>query len=241
MNEPKYNDTEYLDAVERSIGMLYLSRFPDSSRPDGWVYTVHIDGALLMSSVSPLSERELATRAIAAHPGKKLKILIGGLGLGYTAQAALESDRSALVRVVDRMDFVINWLRDGLLPLSDQLIKDERMEFVQSDVYADLMGPATETYDLILVDVDHAPDDPLDPASLPFYTAEGQAKVREHLAPGGILAVWSAWDNDLFAAAMAKTYPRAWREPIEWTTPVESDGGQLLHNTLFFGRKPLAK
>jgi spermidine synthase len=240
-NDTEANGTQYLDAIEHSIGMLYLSRFEDASRPDGWVYTVHIDGALLMSSVSPLSERELATRAIAAHPGKELKILIGGLGLGYTAQAALESDRSALVRVVDRMDFVINWLKDGLLPLSDQLLKDPRMEFVQSDVYGDLMGPAKETYDLILVDVDHAPDDPLDPASLPFYTPEGQAKVREHLAPGGILAVWSAWNNDEFAAAMAKSYPRAWREPIEWTTPVEADGGQRLHNTLFFGRMPQAK
>lgn len=230
MNEP-----EFLAAVERSIGMLYLARYRDTTRPDGWVYTVHIDGALLMSSVSPLSERELATRAIAAHPGRELRILIGGLGLGYTVQAALESDRSAKVRVVDQMDFVINWMRDGLLPLSEQLNNDARMEFVQSDVYGDLMGPAKETWDLILVDVDHSPDDPLDPASLPFYTAEGQAKVRKHLAPGGILAVWSAWDDAPFAAAMEQAYTKSWREFIEWKTPEAFDGGQTLHNTLFFG------
>lgn len=232
---------EILDAVERSIGLLYLARYRDPSRPDGWVYTVHVDGELLMSSVSPLSERELATRAIAAHPGPKLRILVGGLGLGYTAQAALESDRSALVRVVDRMDFVINWLRDGLLPLSEQLTSDRRLELVQSDVYADLMGPAQETWDLILVDVDHSPDAPLDVASLDFYTAAGQAKVREHLAPGGVIAVWSAWNDDPFATVMEQSYAQAWREHVEWSTAPEADGGVLLHNVLFFGRKPLAE
>lgn len=230
---------EILDAVERSIGMVYLSRFREPIRPLDWVYTVRIDGELLMSSVSPLSERELATRAIAAHAGPTLRVLVGGLGLGYTAQAALESDRSALVRVVDQMDFVIRWMRDGLLPLSEQLNGDPRLELVQSDVYADLMGPAQETWDLILVDIDHAPDAPLDVASLAFYTEAGQAKVRQHLAPGGILAVWSAWDNDAFAAVMERAYADAWREQIEWSTAdVESDGGQILNNTLFFGRAP---
>jgi len=236
MEEP-----EVLDAVERSIGLLYLSRYRDLTRPDGWVYTVHIDGALLMSSVSPLSERELATRAIAAHAGPKLRILVGGLGLGYTAQAALENNRCALVCVVDRMDFVIKWLRDGLLPLSEQLYNDRRLELVQSDVYADLMGPAHERWDLILIDVDHSPDAPLDLSSLEFYTARGQAKVREHLAPGGVLAVWSAWNNDPFATVMEQSYAEAWREHVEWWTAPEADGGQLLHNLLFFGRKSLAE
>jgi len=234
-------DSEVLDAVEHSIGLLYLSRYPDLARPDGWVYMVHIDGELLMSSVSPLSERELATQAIAAHAGPTLRILVGGLGLGYTAQAALENDRSVLVRVVDRMDFVMKWMRDGLLPLSEQLNSDRRLEMVKSDVYADLLGPAHETWDLILVDVDHSPDDPLDPASLEFYTERGQAKVREHLAPGGVLAVWSAWDNDAFSTVMEQSYAEAWRESVEWWTAPEADDGQLLHNTLFFGRKPLVE
>jgi spermidine synthase len=236
MEEP-----EVLDAVERSIGMLYLSRYRDLTRPCGWVYTVHIDGALLMSSVSPLSERELATQAIAAHAGPSLRILVGGLGLGYTAQAALENNRTALVCVVDRMDFVINWLRDGLLPLSEQLNSDRRLQLVQSDIYADLMGPAHETWDLILVDVDHSPNAPLDVASLDFYSARGQAKVREHLAPGGVLAVWSGSNNDPFAAVMEQSYAEAWVEHVEWSTAPEADGGQLLHNVLFFGRKPLAE
>jgi len=227
---------EVLDAVEHSIGLLYLSRHRD--RSDGWIYTVHIDGQLLMSSVSPLSERELASRAISAHAGASQRILVGGLGLGYTAQAALEDDRSAQVRVVDRMDFVINWLRDGHLPLSEQLCDDPRLELVLGDVYADLLGPSQEKWDVILVDVDHAPDDPLDEQSLAFYTEEGQARVSEHLAPGGVIAVWSAWNNDAFAEVMERSYPEAWREHVVWWTAPEAEDGQRLHNLLFFGRKP---
>jgi spermidine synthase len=230
------NQIEYLSSTERSIGLFYLSRYPEEGHPGGWVYEVHIDGALLMSSVSPLSERLLAIRAAAAHKGDKpLRILIGGLGLGYTAQAALEGDKVDIVRVIDRMDFVMGWLKEGLLPLSKALCEDERVEFVQGDVYGDLMGPATEKWDLILVDVDHSPVMPLDPASLPFYTPEGQARVREHLAPGGILAVWSAHNNDEFADVLSEVYSEAWREHIEWSVPFDG-GADDLHNVLFLAR-----
>jgi spermidine synthase len=231
-------DTEFLGSAERSIGMLYLSRHQRPDVPDDWVYDVHIDGALLMSSDSPLSERMLATRAIEAHPGEQLRVLVGGLGLGYTAQAALDSPRASLVRVVDAMDFVIGWLQEGLLPLSASLTTDERVQLVQGDVYADLLGPPSETWDVILVDVDHAPDMPLDPASLVFYTPEGQQRVGEHLAPGGILAVWSAHDNDDFAAVLDQVYVEAWREHIEWNATRYDEDERPLHNVLFFGRKP---
>ena len=232
------NDIEFIGSAQRSIGLIYLSRYERLKPPGGWVYNVHIDGDLLMSSVSPLSERQLATSAIAAHNGTgKLRILVGGLGLGYTAQAALESPRTAAVRVVDRMDFVINWLVEGLLPLSEQLNSDERVELTQSDVYADVLGPAAESWDLILMDVDHSPDMPLDPASLEFYTRQGQARVREHLAPGGILAVWSAHDNDRFADVLEQGYAESWREYVDWVVDEGGDDQDELHNVLFFGRK----
>ena len=111
------------------------------------------------------------------------------------------------------------------------------MELVQSDVYADVLGEATATYDLILMDVDHAPQMPLDPSSLPFYTAEGQEKVAAHLAPGGILAVWSAFDDDAFAAVLEAGYAASWREEVAWTVDHDDGGHQHLVNTLFFGRK----
>lgn len=236
------NDFDLLDAQERSIGLLYLTRFPRPAAPGGWVYEVYIDGALLMSSISPLSERELASSALAAHtrPGGR-RVLIGGLGLGYTAQAALEGERVEQVRVVDPMDFVRGWLQRGLLPLSEELTADPRLEFHDSDIYADLLAPPDELWDLILVDVDHSPELPLDPASLPFYTPEGQAAVRRHLAPGGVLAVWSAHDNDAFADTLAQVYPRSWREEVAWTVPFEEGPDDELHNVLFLACRDAAE
>jgi spermidine synthase len=134
------------------------------------------------------------------------------------------------------MDFVIDWVRRGLIPLAESLNRDERLSMVQGDVYGDVLGPASETWDVILIDVDHSPDAPLDPATLVFYTAEGQARVREHLAPGGIVAVWSAHDNDAYAAVMAEAYPESWRESVRWSVPSTSGPAQDWHNTLFFGR-----
>lgn len=231
------SDLEYLDSSEQSIGMVYLSREPNPDGSDRQVYSVWIDGALLMSDVSPLSERLLATNAIAAHQGTgDLRILIGGLGLGHTAAAALESPRASEVRVVDALDFVIGWVKRGMIPLSESLNSDDRLALVLGDVYGDVLGPASETWDVILIDVDHSPELPLDPATLVFYTNEGQARVRKHLAPGGIVAVWSAHDNDAYAAVMAESYPESWRETVQWSVPNATGPDQELHNTLFFGR-----
>jgi len=231
------NEIEYLDSAERSIGVIYLCREAHPDERGGHVYDVWIDGQLLMSDISPVSERRLATSAIAAHKGMgKIRILVGGLGLGHTADAALESPRTSEVRVVDAMDFVIDWVRRGMIPLSESLNQDERLHLVQGDVYGDVLGPASEAWDVILIDVDHAPDSPLDPATLVFYTVEGQARVREHLAPGGIVAVWSAYDNDAYAAVMAEVYPDSWRESVKWSISNASGPDQELHHTLFFGR-----
>jgi spermidine synthase len=233
-----FSDLDVLDSADTAIGQIYLYRRELLNQPGAWVYAVDIDGRLLMSSVSPLSERQLATSALAMHRrGDGLRVLIGGLGLGYTAQAALESSRPSTVRVVDRMDFVIRWMQEGILPLSEQLYADERLELVQGDVYADLLGPVSATWDLILVDVDHSPDEPLDAASSAFYSADGQKRVARHLAPGGVLGVWSAHDSDSFAAVLDLTYPETSREQVCWTIEHEGESKEPLHNVLFFARK----
>jgi spermidine synthase len=233
-------DFEVLDSADTPIGTIYLSTRKLSAEPSSdIVHEVHINGHLLMSSVSPVSEKHLSTSALALHTGRdKLRVLVGGLGLGYTAQAALADERVASVRVVDKMDFVIGWMRKGTLPCSAELTTDPRVELVQGDVYADLLSPPRETFDLILIDVDHAPTDPLDPASLPFYTPEGQRMVAQHLAPGGVLGVWSAYDDDDFHAVMQQVYPGATREDVRWERVEQVDPPRPpFHNVLFFGQR----
>lgn len=225
-------DFEILAHADTTIGTLYLGRRLVPGRT-GWVYEIQISGQLLMSSMNNYSERQLSTTALSLHEAEgPLRVLVGGLGLGYTAQAALESTRVKTLRVVEKMDFVINWMNDGLLPLSAEFADETRLEIVQGDIYEDLLGPPTERYDLILVDVDHSPDDRLADGPGHFYTVEGQRRVARHLAPGGVLAVWSAWDNEPFADVLSNQYPRSCREDVKWDD--DELPAEISHNVLFF-------
>ena len=225
-------DLELLGSANTPIGTIYLGRRAVAGRP-ALVYEIQINGQLLMSSMNNFSERQLSTTALALHEGVgPLRVLVGGLGLGYTAQAALEGARVTSLRVVEKMDFVIGWMSEGLLPLSAEFAAEDRLEIVQGDIYDDLLGPATELYDLILVDVDHSPTDRLADGPGHFYTEQGQQKVARHLAPGGVLAVWSAWDNDAFADVLSNQYPRSCREDVKWDDDEEPE--DVSHNVLFF-------
>jgi spermidine synthase len=112
--------------------------------------------------------------------------------------------------VVELLDPVIAWLEKGWLPTGEALASDPRLEVVQGDVYARLLGPAEQAADVILIDVDHAPDEPLDASSGAFYTARGLRAVAEHLRPGGVLAIWSTDPNPAFEATV-----RWWNDLID--------------------------
>jgi spermidine synthase len=224
---------DILEHAHTAIGTIYLERYQNPVSP-GWVYEMQINGQLLMSSLSPMSEMQLSSRALSLHRGEgPLEVLVGGLGLGYTAHAALATSRVTRVRVIERMDFVIDWMRGGLFPLSNELAADDRIEIAQGDIYEELLRPASERYDLILVDVDHAPDALLSCASAPFYTGLGQSVVRSHLNPGGILGVWSAYDDDDFAEVLRAAYPETHRAHVRWGGA--SPQTPAFHNVLFFG------
>lgn len=226
-------DFEILACEDTPLGMLCLWRRAQLSRPGVTVMEVTLDHALLMSSHVTTSERALATLAIEWHPGTALRVLVGGLGLGYTAQAALASPRVADVEVVEFLPPVIDWMARGLGPLARELAAESRLRVVAGDVFARLAEPGHAEFDVILIDVDHAPDARLAPGNAGFYTPEGLRAVGSHLAAGGVLGVWSAAPNPEFAEAMHAVFPEA---RVAASPVVNELIGQSYSDVLFLAR-----
>jgi len=197
---------EILGYETTPIGTLCLRRRRLLRHPDTVVTEITLDHELLMSSHHTASERALAGAALARHAGRDLDVMIGGLGLGYTAHETLASDRVARVEVIELLAPVVDWLRAGLMPLSAPLTADARLTITQGDAYARLASEPDRTVDLILVDVDHSPDEPLSDASAAFYGVEGLERARRHLSPSGVLATWSYAPSDTFVASLGAVF-----------------------------------
>ncbi|MDZ7778403.1 MAG: spermidine synthase [Gemmatimonadota bacterium] len=196
------------------LGPLCLRKRELLSMPGTVVTEVTLNHEFLMSSYYTVSERALSDLALDLHEAPALKVLVGGLGLGYTAHAALASERVSELAVIEVLPEVVGWLRDGLLPLSETLNAEPRFTAEVGDFFERMAAPPEDRFDLILVDIDHAPDHYLDGASAPFYTAEGLEAVKAHLAPGGVLSVWSSADSEVFRRGLEAVFDEVRAEPI---------------------------
>ncbi len=209
---------EILAYEETPLGLLCLRRRELLSQPGTIVTEVSLNHEFLMSSLYTDSEQTLSRRAIEMHAGDQLKVLVGGLGLGYTVAEALESPCVKEVEVVELLSQVIGWMKDGLVPLSDTLNADRRVTLTEADVYRRLAGPvATDApvYDLILIDVDHSPDDRLGHQNEGFYTEAGLTTARRHLAADGLLGVWSYAESSPFVDALHAVFDEVRVEPVK--------------------------
>ena len=213
MNTPSL---EILEAVETPLGLLCLRRRELLSRPGTIVTEVTLDHEFLMSSYNTASEDALASLGIQWHGGDGLSVLVGGLGLGYTAQAALGYPQVEKVHVIEFLPEVISWLPRGLVPLAEALSREPRFSVSQDDFFKYLAAPASSSYEIILVDIDHSPDENLDSQNLDFYTPGGLRQVLSHLAPAGVLAVWSSAPNESFAAALRDVFSEVRIETVRW-------------------------
>jgi spermidine synthase len=218
------SDLEILAAEATPIGMICLRQREIASAPGTFATEITLDHQFLMSSENTDSERALTTRALEMHPGDGLRVLVGGLGLGYTAHEALRSWRVAHVEVVEFLSPVIDWMQRGLVPLAAELNADPRLGLRAGDVYGLLARPPEQLWDLILVDVDHSPDERLGPASDSFYGREGLVAARWHLAPGGVLAVWSYADSSPFEVALRDVFAEVRVEAVDFENVVVGDG-----------------
>ncbi len=176
---------------ETPLGVISLRRRREPSLQVE-VYEVKLDDEFLMSSLFTVAEKELAHLGLAELPGTDLDVLVGGLGLGYTAQAVLESPRVRSLTVVEALSDVIGWHERELLPDTVGLTSDPRTRLVNGDFFAMVAAdPAAQRFHAILVDIDHTPRHVLHPSHAAFYTLEGMRRLDAHLRPGGVFALWS--------------------------------------------------
>ena len=215
------------------LGMICLRRRELLARPGTVVTEITLDHEFLMSSYSNASERALSLIAREMHPGRDLEVLIGGLGLGYTASAALGSDRVARVEVIEYLPQVIDWLRPGMIPLAEELGADPRFSVTQGDVFQYLASPPERSWDLILIDVDHSPDERLGNTNADFYTEAGLGVAKRHLAPGGVLGVWSYVESSPFSQALRRVFSHVRIESVEFGNELV---GEREIDWLFFAR-----
>lgn len=184
------------------------------------VFEMTVDGKLMMSSAVVESERALAEHALALVPREELKVLVGGLGFGFTAQATLADSRVRELVVVERLGLVIQWHRAGLLPWSADLIADPRLKILQGDFFSVVPRDAGAHYDAILIDIDDSPDELWHDSHAAFYNAAGLKAIRERLASEGVFALWCATHpGEAFLAAAKNTFATTRLLPVHFENP----------------------
>ncbi|HEY3756785.1 MAG TPA: hypothetical protein VGL42_11605 [Opitutaceae bacterium] len=184
-----------LDFQETAIGELSLRRKCVPMLNNQIVYEVKLGEAFLMSSLFHVVEDALADLALGELAPGEWDVVVGGLGLGYTAVAALAHPSVRSLRVVELLAPVIGWHQRGLVPLGEKLVGDPRCRFIQGDFFG-LSALKTgfddgRRFHAILLDIDHSPHNLLDPRNAAFYSPEGLNRLGSHLHPEGIFALWS--------------------------------------------------
>lgn len=224
---------EELDFQPTPMGDLMLRRRTDVELGVE-IFEVKLGDEFLMSSLFTVAEEELATLGLAALEGDDLTVLVGGLGLGYTAIAALRDSRVSAMTVIDTMPAVIDWHERRLLPVSEALTSDPRTSLVLDDFFAVMRGEPWHRYDAILLDVDHSPRHQLDASHADLYTQPGLRALKCHLAEGGVFALWSddPPDSD-FMATLAHVFGQTHAHVVEFDNPLT---GGVSSNTVYVAR-----
>jgi spermidine synthase len=179
------------------------------------VFTLRIGGIELMTSRAHDSEEELAWMAMKLVGRKRSpRVLVGGLGMGYTARAALDSTpRPSEVVVAELLPAVVRWNHDHIGHLAGRPVDDPRLTVVERDLF-DVIRDSPGGFDVILNDVDNGPGGCALDRNERLYRPEGLAAVKRCLRPGGVLAVWCVEDDPRFVKAMSRAGFRASSETI---------------------------
>ena len=202
------------------------------------VYEVKLGDEYLMSSLFTVAEEELARLSLAALPDAPCDVVVGGLGLGYTARTVLADDRVRSLTVVEALAPVIDWHRRGLLPDAAALTADPRTTMLEGDFFALLrdgagFDPAApdRRFDAIVVDIDHSPDNVLDPTHADLYTGAGLDRLAGRLRSGGVFGLWSDdAPDEAFLRVLRRSFATAAAHVVTFANPLT---GSRSANTVY--------
>ena len=192
-------DFAELDYRQTPLGELTLRRRRVAALDGLEICEVKLGDAFLMSSLFHEVEVALADLGLAALNAAEMDVVVGGLGLGYTAVAALKHSAVRSLLVVEALDAVIEWHERGLVPLGPVLTGDPRCRFLHGDFFALAAAPeqgfddekAGRKFHAVLLDIDHSPKNLLHPRNAAFYEAAGLRGLAAKLHPAGVFALWS--------------------------------------------------
>ncbi len=189
---------EELDCRDTHLGQISLRKRTELQLGGVLVYEVKLGDEFLMSSLFHAGEDALAEIGLADIAASELDLVVGGLGLGYTAATALKQPGVKSLLVVDTLAEVIGWHESGLVPLGEELTQDPRCRFIHGDFFGLATGSAGfdpdqpgRQFHAILLDIDHSPSHLLASAHGGFYSRQGLEKLVGKLHPGGVFALWS--------------------------------------------------
>ena len=232
---------EELDYQQTALGELILRRRRAMEMGGREVYEVKLNEDFLMSSLFHEAEVALTDLGLAGISGDSLDIVVGGLGLGYTAAAALKYSQVARMTVVEALSPVIDWHQRELVPNGALLSNDERCRYVNADFFALARGDGFDPdepghlFDAILLDIDHTPDALLNPSHADLYSTAGLTRLRAFLKPGGVFAMWS---NDApekaFMDILSSVFSEVHGHVVEFENPIQ---GNTAENGVYIGKK----
>ena len=223
------SDFEELDYRRTSLGELSLRRRRVLSLEGREVFEVKLGDEFLMSSLFIEGEIALARLGLAGQDAAQLDVVVGGLGLGYTACAALDFPGVRSVLVIEALAEVIHWHQRGLVPLGAKLTADARCRLINGDFF-DLAHPAGQGFDheapgrrfhAILLDVDHSPRNLLHSRHGAFYEPAGLRSLTNYLHPGGVFALWSNDPPDKdFLQSLATSFAASQAHVVTFHNPM---------------------
>lgn len=219
---------EELAHGESAMGTLTLRRRRVPLLDDEEIYEVVLNEEFLMSSLFHVAEEELARLGLGALVGDQWDVVVGGLGLGHTAHAALDFPALRSLLVIEALPEVIGWHRDGLVPLGPTLTADTRCRMLVADFFARVHSAGldpehpTRRFHAILLDIDHSPQHLLHPSHGGFYEEPGLQQLAAHLHPGGVFALWADGPPDEnFLAALKSVFAEARAEVVKFFNPIQ--------------------